>query len=377
MWRGSALAHPSPLKSERKVGRRNIHDLPAGLRWTKKDGYLLDLWWVDSNGKRRRRTKRLGNIPVNVARDLLAQERVRLLEGSIGKGLLEQVTVQEAFDRYLTWATTDRPDSLPMRRTAHARITQAYGKLRLRDLTPWHLERHKAAMLEKGYAKATINKDLAVTKHMLAKCVAWKLVSRETAHAIRDDVKLYPHDNIRVRFLSPTQIAALLAACPPDLRELVIGAMNLGQRAKALITLTWDCVNLEQGYVHFPKSTGRKKEAPVPIGINDVLRAALESAKARSRSPFVFTTKAGRQWSKSWLHEQFSAAAKKAGLDDFTFHDLRHHFASTLVQRNVPLQRVSRLLGHSQIDTTVRRYAHLAPEVERVTDVLTPPKEED
>lgn len=352
------------------MGRKNINDLPPGLRWTKKDGYLLDLWWVDSNGKRRRRQKRLGNVPVNVARDLLAQERVRLLEGQVGKGLLEQVTVQEAFDRYLTWAETDRPDSLPMRRTAHARITALYGKLRLRDLTPWHLEKHKAAMLAKGYAKSTINKDLAVTKHMLGKAVSWKLVSREAAHAIRDDVKLYPQDNIRVRYLNPTQVAALLAACPPDLRELVVGAMNLGQRVNALTSLTWDRVNLDEGYVHFPKSTGRKKQADVPIGINAPLRAALESAKARSKSPFVFTTKAGRQWTKSWLHEQFTQAVRKAGLQDFTFHDLRHHFASTLVQRNVTLQRVQRLLGHSQIDTTARRYAHLAPEVERVTDKL-------
>jgi site-specific recombinase XerD len=61
------------------------------------------------------------------------------------------------------------------------------------------------------------------------------------------------------------------------------------------------------------------------------------------------------------IKRAFQKALKIAGVEDFGFHDLRHCFASSLVQRGVDLYKVQRLLGHKDNRMT-QRYAHMAPE---------------
>ena len=75
-------------------------------------------------------------------------------------------------------------------------------------------------------------------------------------------------------------------------------------------------------------------------------------------SPWVFT-KTGDPIAS--IKKSFATACRKAGVSDFTVHDLRHTCASWLVQAGVPLRTVGEILRHASISTTMR-YAHLAPE---------------
>ena len=69
----------------------------------------------------------------------------------------------------------------------------------------------------------------------------------------------------------------------------------------------------------------------------------------------------GRVWRQQKVRTAFDNAVKAAKLDDFRFHDLRHHFASWFVMRGGSLQALKELLGHADLKMTLR-YAHLAPE---------------
>ena len=78
-------------------------------------------------------------------------------------------------------------------------------------------------------------------------------------------------------------------------------------------------------------------------------------------SDYVFHTSTGTRFDGSKIGKWFRQALKEAGITDFRFHDLRHTFASWLVQHGVDLYVVQRLLGHKTGEMT-RRYAHLAPD---------------
>jgi integrase len=76
-------------------------------------------------------------------------------------------------------------------------------------------------------------------------------------------------------------------------------------------------------------------------------------------SPYVFSKPDGSRYHNSL--NGFWRAIKRAGITDFKFHDLRHCFASALVQKGVDLYQVQRLLGHKS-NAMTQRYAHLSPE---------------
>ncbi|MEE6273476.1 site-specific integrase [Georgenia sp. MJ206] len=98
-------------------------------------------------------------------------------------------------------------------------------------------------------------------------------------------------------------------------------------------------------WVELDGATSRECGYPHPLG--------------RCRSGLAVTTPAGAILDDSLFRKVFAAAAKAAGVGHVRVHDLRHTYASWLLQDGVPLAEVGRLLGH-QSPLTTQRYAHLA-----------------
>lgn len=97
--------------------------------------------------------------------------------------------------------------------------------------------------------------------------------------------------------------------------------------------------------------------------MNEGTKSALERIRQRQsdggiETIWIFANQAGERLVK--FDDLFRKAVKKAGIQDFRIHDLRHTFASWLVSEGVELIKVRDLLGHSSI-TMTERYAHLMP----------------
>jgi len=141
-------------------------------------------------------------------------------------------------------------------------------------------------------------------------------------------------------------------------RPLFVAAIDTGLARKDLLDLRWSEVDAIPGFILRTRAkTGIVSEIP----ISDRLREALDDCRSRAlvNATHVFTTPDGSPYSISTVLRYHRAALRFAGITRrVRFHDLRHSLASFLVSREVPLEKVAKMLGHSSI-TITRRYARV------------------
>ena len=127
-------------------------------------------------------------------------------------------------------------------------------------------------------------------------------------------------------------------------------------RKEEILSLRWDRnIDLMHGFILLEKTkNGKRREIP----INLTLRKTLQKLVRHLHSEYVFVDKKGKRF--QGIRRAFKSALRRSGIKDFTFHDLRHTFASQLIMAGVDITTVKELLGHETLAMTLR-YSHLAP----------------
>lgn len=172
----------------------------------------------------------------------------------------------------------------------------------------------------------------------------------------------------RIRFLSPEEQVRLVNACPPDFRRLVLGALFTGARYGELCRLRVEDFNASAGtlFVELSKSgkprhivltqEGREFFAGITSGLpSGALMFIRDTVERRKHSELA------EGWGKSEQARFMSLACKAGKVDKATFHELRHTYASSLVNAGLPMAYVAAQLGHSDTRITEKHYGHLAP----------------
>lgn len=225
------------------------------------------------------------------------------------------------------------------------------GDLTLDDITLDVIDRIKAAKLKEA-SKATVNRYLALVRSILIRARdEWEWIDKVPK------VKLFKETNSRERSLTVEQAKALLAELPEHQREVVLFALATGLRQSNVLRLEWGQVNLEQrhAWIHGWQSKNRR---PISVPLNDAALAVLKRQEGKHEDRvFTFRGKPINQANtKAWR-----AALKRAGIDNFRWHDLRHTWATWQRQAGTPTHELQRL-GGWRTGAMVERYAHLAPD---------------
>ncbi len=178
-------------------------------------------------------------------------------------------------------------------------------------------------------------------------------------------------DKQPIRILNPEEINGLLEATENHkYRTLFRLAIMSGARQGELLGLKWSDVDWENSQIHIQRTYNNQawyktktKTSNRKIDLGPSMMAELKEwrlACPPNRLDLIFPNRAGQPINHNNLVKRyFEPALKKAGIEKIRFHDLRHTYASLLIEQGENIKYIQSQLGHSSPTVTLDVYAHL------------------
>lgn len=305
-------------------------------------------WWIDfttPSGERVRRSAETGSkVQARELHDKLKAESWRIAK----LGEKPKRTWDEAAYKWLMETEHKKTHLEDVSKVAW--LQQFFRGKYLHELT-----RDVIAMVgqvkSKETSPATANRLLAVVRAILRRAALdWEWIDKPPV------IKLYRVQKRRVRYLTPEQANILLSELPEHLADMAKFSLATGLRKANVTKLEWSQVDVARcvAWIHGDQAKAGK---PIHVTLNATAMDVLTKQIGKHRKA-VFTYKGNpvtQVNTKAWYK-----ALRRAGIEDFRWHDLRHTWASWLTQQGVPLNVIQEM-GAWESSEMVRRYAHLAP----------------
>lgn len=334
-------------------------DVLANGRMAFRVRYRLD-------GKKRAHT--LGNarlLTVAEARDLARIALRKVIAGGDPKAVdlpIDGPTIEYFYTRqYLPYVKSYKRSWDTDETMIRNHLIPALGDRAMGSLIPPDIARVVEAMRSRNYAAGTINRVLVLLRYGYTLALRWHIDGVDSNPA--KELKNLREDNKIERYLTPEQTTRLLEAVRsslnPLLADIVAFLLFTGARKREALDARWQDIDWRQKLWRIPRTkSGKVRHVPLSSGALKLLRELKEKAdpaiahvfaNPRTGLPFVS------------IFYSWNTARIEAGLPELRIHDLRHSFASFLVNAGRSLYEVQELLGHADIRTT-SRYAHLSRE---------------
>jgi len=322
-------------------------------------------WWMRFSYKGRQIKKSTKTEDKKLAQRIFDKVKGEIAEGKWFEKLPgDDKTFKEMMEKYLDEYASKKISEKSFRGYAKKPISYL-GDYLLAEVTPKIINEYKTRRRNDGIGPASLNRELATMKKAFNLAIKeWEWMKDNPV----SKVSMEEENNKRDRWLTVEEEGRLLRVCSPWLKELVIFALNTGMRLGEIISLEWKAVDLFRRTVTVFKSKNKK---PRTIPVNNTIFEMLKGkAKVKSISGLIFHSATHTKLHITSVDHAFKKAVKRAKIEDFHFHDLRHTFATRVVQSGKDLYQVQKLLGHESPSMT-QRYAHHYPESLRdAVDVL-------
>jgi len=341
-----------------------------GKRWRKYQvgkyrlGQLLGqavVCWRDEKGPHRRRLGVHTEIEARAALDTWARNVTLLKER-------ESKTIQDIWDAYK--ADREKDGKLIANFDYNWKaLKPRFGTMEIGAITADVCRDYAAGRDGQGRSASTIWTELT----RLRSCLNWAQKRRIISIAPYIWVPTKPDG--RKRVMSVDEVLALISACKmPHLKLFVILAITTGGRSGAICQLQWIKIDYEAGTIDLRSTekinplTKRTHKGRAIVAMTAEARAALTEAQAGAITDYVIEWN-GEPVKK--IRKAFAAACDAAGLTGVTPHVLRHSVATWLDEDGIPIERISKLLGHRDPKTTRTIYSKPGVQVLRpAADVI-------
>lgn len=336
---------------------------------------IRNSWFVDFHfgGERCRKISPLNTRAGALAYEMFLRKEAGL-HGSVGAALRANQpkhqtpcpTLNEFCFRWFRGYVNvnNRPAEQKHKRNAFERhLLPHFGHLRLCDIGTEEIESYKGKKRQECFAAKSINNHLAILHRCLISAKEWNVLRTEVPRI----PALKPRE-ANFRFLTEIESLQLLKAVPAGIfRTMVLMGLRTGMRYCELSGLHWSDVDLERklatvscsmvaGHLSPPKN-GRIRHIPMTVELVEAL------TQLPRKGDYVFHQNGEFiHYSTAW--RIIDAASRIANIEHVSWHDLRHTFASQLMERGASVLSVQKLLGHADIQITMR-YSHLGKDALR------------
>jgi integrase len=265
--------------------------------------------------------------------------------------------------RATTWARLET--------TMQKQVLPRFGNAPLRTIMNAGIRRWVSDLLASGLSAATTRKAVFALRQCLDAAIADNRLQFNPATA----VPLPTERQKPPRYLSQSEVERLVDEMPPQYRALVLVGAYAGLRwgeaaglrrrdidpLRSRIRVTSTAVEL-RGQVTLdnePKTTRSKRSVPVARSVMRRLEDHLLEFVEPTSDALVFTVPSGGPLFRVWGRRVLRPAVLRAGLDDITFHGLRHSFVAIMVAAGCNVREVSEWAGHNSVAFTLTRYGGL------------------
>ena len=294
-----------------------------------------------------------GATGLESAKELELAERFKLRQ--IQNGLRPREEKKHSFkeltNTFLRYSETNKADYKNDKHKVDVILNYFGNNAEAENILPEKIEAFKQEMLKK-YSKAYVNRYLACLKTIFSLGVKNNKIKTNPMK----QVSMLVEDNYKIRYLTAEEEERLFKELPDYLKPIVICALQTGLRKSNILNLTWEQIDFDFGFIEILRQQNKGRKV-IKIPISEKLMQVFN--KLPKVSEFVFyNPDTGKNY--KCIDEGFNNACKRAGVNNFTFHDLRHTVATRLVEKNIDIVVVKEIMAHSSIATT-QRYMHPTP----------------